>query len=50
MDTRMWGYGIVFPLLSPPLVTAWKRQKVPIVAACGITPLVITPPAARGVC
>ena len=29
---------------SPHLVTAWKRQNVPIVVACSITPLVITPP------
>ena len=37
------------PCYHPPLVTAWKRQKVPVVAACGIIPHVITPPAARGV-
>ena len=32
------------PLLSPPPVTAWKSQKVPIAAASGITP----PCGARG--
>ena len=31
-------------MLSPPRVTAWKRQNVPMVVACGITPLDITPP------
>ena len=37
------GTSFCDPLLSSPLLAAWKRQKVPIVASCGITPLVVTP-------
>ena len=43
------NYRHFHAMLSPPLVTSWTRQKVPIVAACGVTPLVITHPAARRV-
>ena len=38
------NYRYFHAMQSPPLVSAWKRQNVPIVGACVITHLVITPP------
>ena len=29
-------------MLSPPVVPVWKRQNVPILPTCGITPFFIT--------
>ena len=40
----------ITPLLSPRLVLAWKRQKVPIVPAFGITRVVFTPLCCLGGC
>ena len=45
-DTQFLRY--FHAMLSPPLVTACKRQRVPMAAACGITPLLITPPCGAG--
>lgn len=47
-DGYLYVYATILSLSSP-LVTAWNRQKAPIVAACGITPPGNSAEAAKGV-
>ena len=38
------------PIILRDAITSWQRQKVPIIAACGITPLGVTPRCGLGRC